>query len=130
MESRKEALYALGKTGRTDLQIVKYFQELILGAQFLHLLVSRKALKSFMVTTAPFDYQKPRETSRNLLETCVFDYLYSLFTKIPYILTYPPVSLEQFLRALSQASVLILPQIKLNLQLSRSAFFFMLTMRY
>ena len=34
MESRKEVLYALGKTGRTGLQIVKYFQELILGAQY------------------------------------------------------------------------------------------------
>ena len=123
MESRKEVLYALGKTGRIGLQIVKYFQELILGAQYLHPLVSRKALKSFMVMTAPCDYQKPQETSRNLLETYVFDRMYSPFTKIAYILTFPPISLGQFLRALSQASVLILPQIKLNLQLSRSAFF-------
>ena len=136
MESRKEVLYALGKTGRTGLQIVKYFQELILGAQYplyplyiyiyiypLHPLVSRKALKSFMVMTAPCDYQKPQETSRNLLEIYVFDRMYSPFTKIAYILTFPPISLGQFLRALSQASVLILPQIKLNLQLSRSAFF-------
>ena len=123
MESRKEVLYALGKTGRIGLQIVKYFQELILGAQYLHPLVSRKALKSFMVMTAPCDYQKPQETSRNLLETYVFDRMYSPFTKIAYILTFPPISLGQFLRALAQASVLILPQIKLNLQLSRSAFF-------
>ena len=73
--------------------------------------------------TAPCDYQKPHETSRNLLETYMFDCMYSPFTKITYILTFPPTSLEQFLRALSQASVLILPQIKLNLQLSHSAFF-------
>ena len=42
------------KTGRTDHQIVRYFQE-ILWAQFLYLLMSRKALKSFMVTCAPCD---------------------------------------------------------------------------
>ena len=33
-----------GKTGRTGLQTVRYFQESILWAQFLHLLVSGKAL--------------------------------------------------------------------------------------
>ena len=40
----------------------------------------------------------------------------------PYILTFPHCRLEQFLRAIwdaaSQATVFILPQIKLNLQLS------------
>ena len=46
---------ALGKTGRTSLQIVRYFQEKILWAKFLHLLISRKALKSLMVTSAPCD---------------------------------------------------------------------------
>ena len=40
--------------------------------------------------TAPCDYQKPQETSRNLLETYVFDRMYSPFTKIAYILTFPP----------------------------------------
>jgi len=57
--------------------------------------------------------------------------MYSPFDKITYIL-YPsppnPISLEQFLRAMwgavSQAAVLILPQIKLNPQLSHCAFFF------
>ena len=53
--------------------------------------------------------------------------MYSPFTKITYILTFPPTSLEQFLRAIwnavSRATVLILPQIKLNLQLSRRALF-------
>ena len=33
-----------GKTGRTGLQIVRYSQEPILWAQFLYLLISRKAL--------------------------------------------------------------------------------------
>ena len=42
-----------GKAGRTALQIVRYFQEMILWAQFLHLFVSRKALKSLTVTSAP-----------------------------------------------------------------------------
>ena len=38
-----------GKTGWTGLQIVRYSQELILWAQFLYLLISKKALKLFMV---------------------------------------------------------------------------------
>ena len=54
VEIRNEALGALGKTGKTGLQIVRYFQK-ILWAQFLHLLISRKALKYFMVTFAPCD---------------------------------------------------------------------------
>ena len=41
--------------GRTGLPIVSYFQEEILWAQFLHLLVSRKALKSFLVTSSEGD---------------------------------------------------------------------------
>ena len=49
MESRNEAF--CGKTGRTGLQIVRYSQELFLWAQFLYLIIARKALKSFMVTT-------------------------------------------------------------------------------
>ena len=50
-ESRNELLCALGKTGRTGLQIVRYIQKLILWAQFLYLLISREALKSFTVMT-------------------------------------------------------------------------------
>ena len=54
--------------------------------------------------------------------------MYSPFTKITYILTFSPTSSGQFLRAIwnavSQATVLILPQIKLNSQLSHCAFFF------
>ena len=46
--------------------------------------------------------------------------MYSPFTKISYILSVPPASLEQFLRAIwgavSQTTVFILPQIKLNSQ--------------
>ena len=55
VESKNEALCALGKTGRTRLQIVRYFQEPILWAQFLYLFISGKVLKSFMVTSAPCD---------------------------------------------------------------------------
>ena len=54
LEIRDEAL-VLWKTGRTGLQIVIYFQELILQAQFLHLLLSRKALIPFTVTSVPPD---------------------------------------------------------------------------
>ena len=56
------------KPGRTGLQIVRYSQELIFWAQFLYLLVSRKALKSFMVMTVSHDRQKRHETSRNFLK--------------------------------------------------------------
>ena len=41
----------------------------------------------------------------------VFECMCSPFTKITYILASPP-SLKQFLRAISWAAVLILPQIK------------------
>ena len=55
------------KPGRTGLPIVRYSQELIFWAQFLHLLVPRKTLKSFMVMTVSHDKQKRHETSRNFL---------------------------------------------------------------
>ena len=111
-----------GKNCRTRLQIVKYFLELILWAQFLHLLISRKALKSFMVT---FCSSWLAVTFTRLAEAfCkkyVLDWRYSPFTKITCLLTFSPASLEQFLRAIwdaiSWAIVLILPQIKLNSQL-------------
>ena len=65
-------------------------------------------------------------TSRKLLEKYVLDCMYSTFTKITYTLTFHPAPLEQFLRAIgdfvSWATVLILPQIKLNLQHSHCAF--------
>ena len=55
--------------------------------------------------------------------------MHSFFAKITYRLTFGPVSLQQFLRAIwntvSQAIVLILPPIKLNSQLSLCAFFFL-----
>ena len=44
-----------GKTGRTGLQKVRYFQKPNLWAHFSHLFLSRKALKSSMVTSAPHD---------------------------------------------------------------------------
>ena len=54
--------------------------------------------------------------------------MYCPVTKITYILTFAPPYLEQFLRsiwgAIFQSTVLILPQIKLNSQLSCCAFFF------
>ena len=51
----------------------------------------------------------------------------SPFTKTTYILTFPPTSSDQFLRAIwgaiFQAIALILPQIKLDSQLSHCAVF-------
>ena len=65
----------------------RYVQEAILGAQFLYI-IPKSALKSFMVRTAAV-------TSRNFLQN-LSDCLYPTFTKIPYILSFPPPSLEQF----------------------------------
>ena len=66
-------------------------------------------------------------TSRNLLEKYVLGCMYSPFTKTLYIPASPAASVEQLLRAIwgtvSQAAVLILPQMKLNLQLPCWAFF-------
>ena len=49
VESRNEALGTLGTLQDRSLD-GQYSQELILWAQFLYILISRKALKSFMVT--------------------------------------------------------------------------------
>ena len=54
VESTNEVLCARGKN-RQDRSSDRYFQELILWAQFLYLLTFRKALKSFMVITIPRD---------------------------------------------------------------------------
>ena len=43
--------------------------------------------------------RKLPQTSRNPLEKDVLDCMYSPFTKITYILTFPSASLEQRLRA-------------------------------
>ena len=77
-----------GKTGRAGLLAVSYFQNPILWAQFLYLPISRKALKSFLRTTVPHDWQRLHEASRNLGK-CVPDCTCISSTKITYILTFP-----------------------------------------
>ena len=50
MEVRKESLLCvLGKTSRTGLQMVTYFQKKILLAQILHLLIPRDTLRLLTV---------------------------------------------------------------------------------
>jgi len=56
--------------------------------------MSRKALKFFMVMTAPHNWKKT--SAKKYVLHC----MNSLFTKIAYILTFPPTFLEQFLRAM------------------------------
>ena len=77
MEIRNELLCALGKIG--------YFQK-ILWAQFLHLLLSRKALKSLMVISAPHGQRKS-------LAKRVLDFTYPFSLKSYVILTSLPASL-------------------------------------
>ena len=102
----------------------RYFQKLIVWAQFLYCLISRKALKSFMVMTDPCDEQKSPAKKK---KKCVLECMSSPFAKVMYILTFPclfgKVS-QRYLRCCPQANILIWPQIKLNLQLPRWEFFF------
>ena len=51
MKIKNEAFRALGKTGKTGLQIVRSFQE-IYESQFLHRLIPRETLTSLMVPSA------------------------------------------------------------------------------
>ena len=94
MKSTDEALCALEKTGRTGLQIIRYFQGTILQAQFLYLLKHRKVIKSFMVMSAPETFCK------KYMLNC----MYSPFTKITYILTIP-----YLFGAVSQLSEMLSP---------------------
>ena len=52
MKIRNEALCALEKTGRTDLQLLDLFRRRVYESQFLHLLIPRETLTSLMVTSA------------------------------------------------------------------------------
>ena len=81
------------KTGRRGLQIVRYFQETILWAQFLHLFISRstKILHCDVCSLwLAVTFTKLVET---FYKTYVLDCMYAPFTKITYILTLPPPSL-------------------------------------
>ena len=78
----------------------------------LHILVSRKALNPFMVTTAPHDQKTFCKISAWLYETPLHqNHIYW---------PSPTASLAQSLRAIwgavSQTAVLILPQVKFNLR--------------
>ena len=58
MVTRSEALCALGKLAQQVFRWLDVFQVKILGAQFLHLLVSRKVLKSLMaMPSLPDEHQ-------------------------------------------------------------------------
>ena len=119
----ERTLCALGEAVSTSFQID--FQEKILWAQFLHLL-SKKSLKSFMVTPAAGNLRGT--SSKPLQNVCLISWTAPpnknhICTNFPL-----PTSLDQCLSTLwnaaSWAIVFILPQIKLNSQLSSCNFFF------
>ena len=100
----------------------RYFQELSSRTQPLHFLQSRKAVNPFMVTLAPCDRRKM------FCKISAWLHWTPPSTKSHInMLTFPHDFLEQSLRAIwgavSWASVLILPQIKLNSQLLDCASF-------
>ena len=98
--------------------IVRYFQEKILRAQFLHLLISRKSTK--IINSDICSLQWAVSLCQN-----VFSAACTPLTRNIYDTDLLPISLELFLRATwvarSQAIVLILPQMKLDPQLSHCA---------
>ena len=127
MESRNMALCAPGN--RQDRSLDGYIQELIIWAQILRLLISREALKSFMVTIVSCDQQKLQVTSWIFLQknTCLlawtplykYNHIYTLLFLLPL-----QSSLSELCEMLSlwlQSSYL--PQIKLNSQISCSVLF-------
>ena len=98
VENRNEAFCALEKTGRTGLQIIRYFQELILLTQFLCLLTCRKTLKS-MVITVPCKQQKSSKNVCLIFEQKNMCKIYvHAFNKITYILTIFGVVCQSYLR--------------------------------
>ena len=108
------------ETGGTGLYSARYFQKLISWSQSLHLFISRKSLNHFMVTSGPV-------TSRKTFCKISAWLHWALRSPKSFVFTFPHSSLEQFLRAnwgaISRAAVLILPQMKLNSQLSCCASF-------
>ena len=82
---KRHSVFGGHGAGRADLQIVVYFQELVLWARFLHLLKFRKALN-------PSCWWLLLVTSRNLLlqkKKKMLDFMCLFFTKITYIQTIP-----------------------------------------
>ena len=79
----------------------RYFQEKILWAQFLHLFICRKALKSFMVMSAPCDCSNLIETSRKLQKICASLQVFP-FTKVTCIYWLSPIPLWNSFLVLSE----------------------------
>ena len=83
----------LSKTSRTGFHIVRCSQETVSPVWFLHFLVSKKILKSFMVLPAPVTSSDSHEICRNLLQKIrAWLYVYPLHQN--HIYTFPPIFLE------------------------------------
>ena len=127
VDSKNEALCALGKTNRTDSQIVSYFRSQLYepNSCISPYIKSTKILQGDNSSWwLPETFCKKKK--KNLL-----DCMYSPFTKIiTYVLTWPITSWSSFSElpgVLSPGCCSpILPQIKLNSQFSHCLFFFKL----
>lgn len=70
-----------GKTGKTDLRIIRCFQESILWAQILVPPLICKALKSFVVTPVPCDQQASQDHQKSSGKICTWLRVFSLGPK-------------------------------------------------
>ena len=103
----------------------RYSQELTLWAQFLHLLISKKALKSFLVTSAPQDKQKSSAKKNNIcLTACTYPSPKShiCWPSLPSSCLFGAVSQSHVRCCLPNYSPCFAP-IKLNSRLSHYDFF-------
>ena len=126
-KARKEVHCARGKTSRTGLQIDIFRSWFYEPNPFISSYLEKHSNSSWWQLSVSW----LAESFTWLAETFwknMFDCMYAPITKITYMLSFPAASLEQCLNAIggavSQAAVLILPQIKLNSQLLHCGFFF------
>ena len=81
---KEEMRHSLLQENCQDRSSDRYTQELILWAQFLYLLISRKVLKFFMVQIVSHDWQKLHKTSRNSkINVCLIVYQNHIYTIFP-----------------------------------------------
>ena len=113
---KRHSVFGGHGAGRTDLQIVLYFQELVLWARFLYLLKFRKALNPscwwLLLVTSRNLLQKKKKNAWFHVPPLHQNHIYTNHPQLPLW-----SSFSQLSEVLSWVVVLILTQIKLNMAL-------------